>query len=181
MKKLLLIFAAAFMLLPVWGGTAKKALVVYFTWSDAANTDKVAAMIAKAAGADTERLVPVKAYPRGFKEILARGKAEIQGNENCPIKKLSKDLKKYDTVFVGTPIWFGTYSSPVRTFLKENDLKGKKVYFFCTHGKGGAGRFFNEGTKLVPGAVVGKGFSCCGDTAGTVEAQVQKWIKENVK
>ena len=31
MKKLLLIFAAAFMLLPVWGGTVKKSLVVYFS------------------------------------------------------------------------------------------------------------------------------------------------------
>ena len=181
MKKLLLIFAAAFMLFPLWGAASKKALVVYFSWSDAANTEKVAAMIAKTAGADTERLIPVKAYSRVYKEVIARGKAEIQGKKNCPVKKFGKDLKNYDTVFVGTPIWFGTYAPPVRTFLQENNLKGKKVYFFCTHGKGGAGRFFNEGTKLVPGAVVGKGFSCYGDKVSTVEAQVQKWIKENVK
>ena len=45
------------------------------------------------------------------------------------------DLSKYDTVFIGGPVWWGTYPQVMFTFFKKhaNDLKGKTVIPFTTH------------------------------------------------
>ena len=182
MKKLSLVLLCAALAFPLLGKSAAKSCVVYFSWSDSANTQRAAAVIAEKTGADLVRLQPAEAYSRVYKEVLSRGKAELKENKACPIQKISKDLKQYETLFVGTPIWFGTYAPPVKTFLQQNDLKGKKVYLFCTHGRGGAGRFFTDAAKLLPNAAVSaKGFSCYGDKVGNAAPDIEKWLKENVK
>lgn len=182
MKKFCLVLLFAALMLPLMGKNAKSC-VVYFSWSEGANTHRVAQMIAKRTGAELVRLQPEKAYSRNYNEVLRRGKAELQGKTPCPIKKINKDLKQYDTVFIGSPIWYGTFAPPVRTFLQQYDLKGKKVYFFCTHGRGGAGRFFKECAKLAAGAKfdAAKGFSCFGNQVDKIAPRVDKWLKDNAK
>jgi ribonuclease P protein component len=63
----------------------------------------------------------------------------------------------YDIVFVGSPIWYGTYAAPLMTFFDSNKLSGKTVVPFCTHGGGGAGRFFDDVKKSCPEAKVLEG------------------------
>lgn len=40
--------------------------------------------------------------------------------------------ERYDTVFVGYPIWWGGAAWPVNGFVKANDFTGKTVIPFCT-------------------------------------------------
>ncbi len=55
-------------------------------------------------------------------------------------------------MFVGSPIWYGTYAPPFATFADAANLDGKTVAPFCTHGGGGAGRFFADVRKAFPAA-----------------------------
>lgn len=58
--------------------------------------------------------------------------------DNDQIKDMLNIIKDYDTLVIGTPVYFYTVSGILKTFidrlylLKEADvLKGKKVYFFA--------------------------------------------------
>lgn len=57
---------------------------------------------------------------------------------NDQIKKMLNVIKEYDTLVIGTPVYFYTVSGILKTFidrlylLKEAEiLKGKKAYFFA--------------------------------------------------
>jgi flavodoxin len=52
----------------------------------------------------------------------------------------TKDLTGYNPILIGSPIWMGKISSPVRTFIKGAGLKGKDVYIFVTY----SGRLSDE-------------------------------------
>ncbi len=60
-----------------------------------------------------------------------------------PLKPVPS-LDGYDIVFVGAPIWYGTYAAPLMTFFDSNKLAGKTIVPFCTHGGGGAGKSFAD-------------------------------------
>ena len=180
MKKFVML-AVVSLIFALSGAEKSKSVVLYFSWSDSENTRQLAEHIAKNKNAVIERIVPEKAYSRKYAEVLKQGRSELKEKESCPIKPLKNDLKKFDTVFIGTPIWFGTYAPPVRTFLQKNDLSGKKVYFFCTHGKGGPGVFFKDAAKLCPKSVIGKGFNCYGTHIKKIAPKVKEWLNKDVK
>ena len=113
----------------------KKALVLYY--SQTTNTKKVAQEIASRLGADMEEIVAVKPYDGDFQATINRSMKERQEGVTPDIKPLKANLSKYDVIFLGYPIWFGTYAPPVITLLNQIDLAGKKVVPFCTFGSGG--------------------------------------------
>ncbi len=180
MKKVMML-AVFSLALALSAAEKSKSIVLYFSWSDAENTRILAEEIARNTHAVVERIIPETPYPRKYAEILKMGRSEIKQKASRPIKALKNDLKKFDTVFVGSPIWFGTYAPPVRSFLQKNDLSGKKVYFFCTHGKGGPGVFFKEAALLAPRSVIGKGFNCYGIHVKKIAPKVTEWLKKDVK
>ncbi|MBR2372654.1 MAG: NAD(P)H-dependent oxidoreductase [Lentisphaeria bacterium] len=180
MKKTLFTFAVLFLSFSVCSA-APRSLVVYFSWSNAGNTRNLAKMIAAETKADIEELLPIKPYPVKYQEVLRQGRRELEKNIAVPVRKLKKDWRNYDIIFVGSPIWFATYAPPVRTFLQKNDLKGKKVLFFCTHGRGGPGKFFKEAAALVPHAKTGKNFNCYAAHMKKISPEVKKWAAEVIK
>ncbi len=50
-----------------------------------------------------------------------------------PIHSPSKDPSEYDLVILGTPVWAGKMSSPLRSYIKTTAGKFKTVAFFCTY------------------------------------------------
>lgn len=48
--------------------------------------------------------------------------------------------ERYDTVFVGYPIWWGGSAWPVNGFVKANDFTGKTVIPFCTSASSALGQ-----------------------------------------
>lgn len=48
------------------------------------------------------------------------------------IKPFDYDLKGYDNIFIGSPVWAGKTSTPINTFLSNADFTGKNVYIFIT-------------------------------------------------
>ena len=114
---------------------APKALVLYY--SQTSNTKTVAQEMATKLGADQEEIELVNPYDGDFNATIARCMQEREAGTLPELKPLKSDLSKYDIIFLGYPIWFGTYAPPIAALLEQIDLSGKKVVPFCTFGSGG--------------------------------------------
>ena len=117
-------------------------LVVFYSLEG--NTRLIAESIAKAINADVLELKTKKKYSdKGFKKYFWGGKSVIF-KEKPELLYLDKDINQYDNIFIGTPIWVGTYAPPLNTFLKNNKIEKKNIGLFACHGGGGATKFFNK-------------------------------------
>lgn len=123
-------------------------LVVYFSFNG--NTKYVADRIAETISADSIELKTSKVYPaEGFKKFLWGGKSVLFGEEpelvNDPI-----DMNPYETILIGTPVWAGSFAPPIKSFLRQYHIHGKRIGLFASHGGGGAEKCFTKLKKAIP-------------------------------
>ena len=133
-----------------------KTLVVFY--SQTSNTKAVATEIATKLGADMAEIVPVELYEGDFHATIERGKKELDEGVYPEIQPLTVNVADYDVVFLGYPIWFGTYAPPVFTFLDQVDLSGKKIVPFCTFGSGGLESSLKDLVSAEPEAEILPGY-----------------------
>ena len=179
MKKLkLMMVVAATMMTAACGGPkqeAPKVLVLYY--SQTSNTKAVAEEIATRLGADMEEIVPEIPYDSDFQATIERCMQEREQGVIPTIQPIKADIAQYDVVFIGYPVWFGTYAPPVAALLDQVDLSGKKVVPFCTFGSGGLESSVKELAEKQPNAEVLPGY---GVRAARLEArpnEVDQWLK----
>ncbi|MGI6222871.1 MAG: flavodoxin family protein [Prevotella sp.] len=108
-----------------------KTLVVYYSLTG--NTESIAKQIADKLGADIEKIDVVRPYEGSYQQIVDEANNEVQREYQRPIKPLKHSLKDYDRIIVGTPTWWYKMSSPILTFLSNNDFTGKTVVPFMTN------------------------------------------------
>ena len=132
--------------------TPSKSVVVYYSQNGA--TKKVAEIFTKAKNADAVELKLVTAYPSTYDSTIAAVKAQRDTKQWPALENAKVDLAKYDTVYLGYPIMFGSFAPPIYTFLDSNDLSGKVVVPFCTYGSGGRKASAEELKTLEPNANV---------------------------
>ena len=149
----------------------KKVLVAYYSHSG--NTRTIAEKIKDFTGGDLFEIKTSHEYPKNFTDIVNQAKKEKEAGF-MPELTENIDISPYDTIFIGSPVWWYTFATPVRTFLSENDFSGKTIKPFCTHGGGGASMTFSDITKLCPDADVKEGFSSFENSAK--ESEIQNWI-----
>lgn len=123
-----------------------KAAVVYYSLEG--NTGYVAEKIAAELGAELIRLDTVKPYPTDNKKFMVGGKDAVTGAKP-ELKKYDLKASDYDTVIIGTPLWAWTYAPPIKTFLSDNDITGKKIAFFVSSGGGKDAKAFDKLKKLT--------------------------------
>ena len=115
-----------------------KTLIIYYSMGG--NTDYVAHRIAETTGADLLRIEPVTAYPdKGFKKFLWGGKSALM-SEKPALKPYAFDIESYERVVFGFPVWAGTVTPPIRSFVSENlDVLRSRLFFAyaCQSGAGG--------------------------------------------
>ena len=113
-----------------------------------------------------------------YTPLINLAKEEAKNGE-LPEYEGDIDLSQYDTIFIGGPVWWGTYPQVMFTFFKKhaNDLNGKTVIPFTTHEGSGLAGCVQDVKKAFPGASVTKGFSIYGHEVRTGKAKVEKWLK----
>ena len=90
-----------------------------------------------------------------------------------------EDLDQYGTVFLGYPNWWYGVPMALLTFLEQNDLSGKDVYLFCSHGTGGLARSVELITEAAPNANISDSiFDCYEEDAASSEADIKAWVHE---
>lgn len=156
-----------------------KAIVIYYSWGG--NTKSIAEKIARELNCGTARIDTVVPYEGDYNSIVDQGADEVKRGYEPEIKPLGVDLSGYDTVILGTPVWWYTFAPAVKTFLSHNDLTGKKIYTFATNG-GWIGHTLKDVKSACPGADVKPGIDIRFDdhTQRTSDKEVEKWIK-NIK
>ena len=101
-----------------------KTLIVYYSLEG--NTDWAAKKIAAALGADALRVEPVKAYPdSGFRKFFRAGKSAVMA-ETPALLPCEARPGDYGRVVIGFPVWAGNVAPPIRTFIRDNDLSGRR-------------------------------------------------------
>lgn len=122
-------------------------------------------------------IVPAEPYDGDFQATIERGKKELDEGTYPSIKPLTVDAANYEVIFLGYPIWFGTYAPPVFSWLEQVDLSGKKVVPFCTFGSGGLESSIKDLAKAEPEAKILPGY---GIRAARLEAapnEIDQFLK----
>jgi flavodoxin len=203
MKKILAL-GAAFLLAACMSGIAgaaeKKYLIAYFTrvgntdlpagidaQSSASlnarggklvgNTELIAEMIARETGGDLFRITTQKKYAADYDEVVNYARREPKEDRRPVLSSHVENMKDYDVVFIGYPIWWYTMPMAVYTFVEEYDLSGKTIVPFCTHGGSRLSGTVEELQRLLPKSTVLSGFEVYGERAADAEADVKAWIK----
>ena len=140
----------------------ERALVVCYSQSNTKSTLTMGRWIQAVTGADLMEIEPVTPYPEGYAATVKQAHGEIKDKFKPALKPLDKTANDYDIVFLGTPVWFGTFAPPVRTFLAESNLAGKTVIPFCTHGGGGASHTFTDLAAELPDSTLLEGLALRG-------------------
>ena len=164
-----------------------KALVVFFSHAgdnyavgniEVGNTKIVADYITELTGAEQFEIVTHKYDGMAYNPLIKLAQEEAKNGE-LPAYEGDVDLSGYDTVFIGGPVWWGTYPQVMFTFFKKhaNDLKGKIVIPFTTHEGSGLANCVEDVKKAFPSANILKGFSIYGHEVRTEKIKVEKWLR----
>ena len=156
---------------------APKVLVLYY--SQTGNTKLVAEEFGARLGADIEAIEAVNPYDGTYQETIQRGMTERQSGILPEIQPLNADLSAYDVIFLGYPIWYGTYALPVATLLDQVDLSGKKVVPFCTFGSGGLDESTKDLAAKQPGAEILPGYGVRAARMSAMPKEVDQFLKAN--
>jgi flavodoxin len=157
------------------GSGGKNMLITYY--SRTGNTREIANQIHERVGGEIIELQPVKPYPEDYEAVKKRAKQELDSGFKPVLKTKIKDIGSYDVIFVGTPIWWGTMSAPVKSFLSQYDLSGKTIVPFVTHGGSGLGRSISDISTLCPHSTILDGLAVWGKDAKTARNDVSAWVR----
>ncbi len=101
-----------------------KNLVVYYSRSG--NTETVAQEISKTVSGQLKKIELIKDI--GFAWAAFSSVLGLKGK----IKTNDLNVKDYENIFIGFPVWAGRSSTPINTLLDETDFTGKNVFVFIT-------------------------------------------------
>ena len=141
------------------------------------NTKIVADYISEITGADQYEIVTHKYDGMAYMPLINLAQEEANKGELPPYEGTAPDLSQYDTVFIGGPVWWGTYPQVMFTLFKDINLDGKTVIPFTTHEGSGLANCVGDVKKSFPKSTVTAGFSIYGHEVRTNKAKVEKWLK----
>ena len=152
-----------------------KMLIIYYSWSG--NTRRMANIIKNATSADIFEIIPQKPYPENYSQTVSIAKKEVDAKYKPQIKGIPENISTYDIIFVGSPNWWGTISSPMRTLLSSMDLSGKKIVPFMTHEGSRMGRSVEDIKQLCPNSEVLEALPIRGGAVDKSEQEIKNWLK----
>ncbi|MDD3220532.1 MAG: flavodoxin [Lachnospiraceae bacterium] len=158
----------------------EKKLVLYFS---VYGTSKIIAeMIAKKTGADLVEIKPVKPYDSNrehYDALAAYAKQEHDKNLRPEILN-EIDIDKYETIFIGYPMWWYTMPMIMYTFFDSYDLFGKTIVPFNAHMGSGDGGTYKTIRELEPNATILEGLPLeMSDIENhKIESHISEWLKK---
>lgn len=158
-----------------YGAENNKILIAYFSWGEntivtnpadidvdavtsasvllPCNVTKMANWIQEETGGDLFSIKVKEPYSSNYDECLDR--AADEKAENLRAELINQiDISKYDTIFIGYPNWWYTAPMAIFSFIENNNLEGKKVVLFCSHGTGGLARSVRDIREALPDNII---------------------------
>ena len=160
-----------------------KSLIIYFSrtgenynvgYIDKGNTEIVAEYVKELTGADMFKVEPLVPYADNYNICIEEAKKRVG---NAPIKEKLSDISAYDTVYIMSPIYWGTYAPELETALEGLDFTGKTVRVISTHEGSGLGSMVSDVKRMCAGADVDRnGLAIKGTQAKVSKSKVAGWI-----
>lgn len=154
--------------------TGSRTLIAYVTRSG--NTRAIAEALNDATTADLVEIKPASPYPADYDEHVAQSRVERDNGFETPLASGIGNIADYDLIFLGFPIWAGNAPSPIRTFLKTHDLRGKALRPFITHGGYGIGESLNLLAATAPTAGIGEALVVDTEQPWNAADSVRDWL-----
>lgn len=172
-------------------------LVAYFSWADNAileedvdavtspsviapgNVQELAGWVQEQTEGDLFSIRVAEPYSSDWDECLSRANDERGEDARPELVENVENLDQYDTVFLGYPNWWYGVPMALLSFLEENDLSGKQVYLFCSHGTGGLADSVDIIEEAIPNAEISDNvFDCYEEDASSSQDEIQSWLGE---
>ena len=162
-----------------------KVLIVFFSHAGenysvgnvkVGNTKLVADEIKKRTGGDEFEIVAEKSYDMPYNKLVEVAREETQRGEKPAFKGEVKNIEMYDTIFIGGPIWWGTYPQVMFSFFDKYDLNGKTIIPFTTHEGSGLANTVADVKRAYPKAKGMEGFAVYGHEVRTDMSKVNTWL-----
>jgi flavodoxin len=144
-----------------------KVLIVYLSRTD--NTKAIAEIIHQIVGGTMVALELETPYPADYTTTVQQVVRENETGFLPPLKTKIDEIEQYDVVFLGFPTWGMRLPPPIKSFLRQYNLKGKTVIPFNTNAGYGVGDSFRTVRELCEGCIVREGFT----TRGGIERDGQ--------
>ncbi len=154
----------------------KNKLILYYSQTGATKT--VAEEIKNQLEADIEAIEVETAYDGDFNQTIERCQKEMASGETPALKPIKANIADYDTIFIGYPIWFGTYAMPIAALVKAEQFEGKTIVPFCTFGSGGLQSSTNDLKTALPKANIVEGYGVRGIRLDAVPDEVNRFLIE---
>lgn len=122
-----------------------KILVLYYSRSG--TTKKLGESIKEILNADSEEIID-NTSREGIFGWLKTGRDSMK-KKLTEIKEITKDPSKYDLIIIGSPVFAGSLSPAIRTYLSKNKGSLKKIVFYSTHGGESPGKIFLQMEELI--------------------------------
>ena len=161
----------------------KKNLIIYFSradenysvgYIDKGNTEIVAEYIRDFTNADMFKVEPLIPYAKDYQTCIKEAKQRIG---NAPIKETLKDISKYETIYIMSPIYWGTYAPEMETALKDLDFTGKQIRIVTTHEGSGLANVPKDIKRICRGAnVLDDAIAIFGSQAKNAKNIIENWI-----
>lgn len=143
-----------------YAAAPQDAAVVYFTLlhnreggdvNGVGNTQHVAQEIARQTNSDVMEIKVQKLYPPVYDDTadLARDELDEQARPALTSDG-NPDVSAYEDIYLGFPCWWGSYPRAVATWLEGQDLAGKDIYVFVTHGGSRYGDSISDLESALP-------------------------------
>ena len=87
---------------------------------------------------------------------MPRANDERRNGEHPALSSRVRNIDDYDIVFLGYPNWWYGIPMALYTFFEENNLSGKQIYLFCSHGTGGLARSVDQITEALPESIISR-------------------------
>ena len=171
--------------------------MAYFSWADntvldedvdavsspsvtaPGNVQELAGWVQEETGGDLFSIRVTDPYPSDWDECLDRANEERGEDARPQLQENVENLDDYDTVFLGYPNWWYGVPMALLSFLEENDLSGKQVYLFCSHGTGGLADSVDIIEEAAPDAEISDNiFDCYEEDASSSQGEIQSWVEE---
>lgn len=131
-------------------------IVIFFSRTN--NTATLAERAAQKLGCELLCLELRAPYAPNYGDMTDIAREEKRSGKRREIATAIPDLSAYDTIYLGSPFWWGGISVPVMTFLADHPLVGKRVKPFVVSASSGPSGAWADLRKACPDAKLEEGF-----------------------
>ncbi|MDH0169938.1 flavodoxin [Stenotrophomonas sp. GD04145] len=145
-------------------------------FSRSGNTRVVAGLIHRSMPSDLFEIQTAVDYPADYLETVAKARQERDDDVEPALRTRITGIDRYDTVYLGFPIWGETTPPIIRSLLSQHDMSGKTIVPFITHGGYGVGSSLRVLARHAPDARILQAFVMQADQERKTMESVNAWL-----